>query len=113
MTQAQMPILGVIEKPRLLPLAEIKRAKTYREAVKYCWLHRRSKAMTQATLSELAGLYASHVSGYLGCGKAQRDLPAEKIAGFEIVTGNRFITQWLVMQADMNLMEQYLLERAA
>lgn len=42
--------------------------------------------MLKATLAEKAGVYASHVSGYLRDGKRQRDLPGHGVRGFQLAT---------------------------
>lgn len=90
-----------------VPTHVIQSAKTYREAVQMAWQLRRSKGMTQSTLAELAGLYPSHVTDYLSAApKAPRELPAQRIKGFEDAVGNTFVTQWLASQASLTVLEQ-------
>jgi len=105
---------GMMRSPAFLPDAQIKECVTFRDAVRLAWRHRRIKAMTKATFAERCGLYASHVTDYFSPtdthadGRARRSLPAEKIAVSEGELGNRAITQFLVRQVELTLMEEVL-----
>ena len=114
MEQLQLPLLGRLDAPSVVPPELVKRCKTYRDAVKLCWALRRVKNMTQARLAEEAGLYAPHVSCYLKDSKRQRDLPASGIRGFEWTCGNTAISQWINLQAKLTVLgEMQLLKSAA
>lgn len=104
---------GVANGPVWLSDAEIRSCGSYRDAVRLCWMHRRSKSMTQAMLAELAGLYSSHVSDYLSSTEGKRNLPADKVAEFESVCGNRAITQWEARQRGITIMEEVIFNKAA
>ena len=78
-----------------------------------CWMHRRSKGMTQRGLAELAGLYASHVSDYLSDQDHHRNLPADRVADFEAICGNRAISQWEMKQRGLTIMEEVIARKAA
>ena len=113
----QLSLTGLLcrlDAPSIVPPSTIAQCNTYREAVKLCWSLRRVPTMTQARLAEEAGLYPSHVSGYINDGKCQRDLPGWAVRGFEWVCGNTAITQWHNAQAKLTCVEEMqLLRRAA
>lgn len=106
---------GVIQAPAFLPAAEVARCKTYREAVRLSWAHRRSKFMTKATLADRTGCYPSHVSDYLHADdkKSRRDLPAERLDAWAATVGNWGIHQWLARQVKLTFMEEVIAQRAA
>jgi hypothetical protein len=64
-------------------------------------------------------LHPQHVSDYLAPednhaqGQRRRSLPAEKIAAFECAVGNRAVTQFLVRQVALTLMEEVIVQRQA
>jgi hypothetical protein len=105
---------GMLSGPAFLPDSAVRECLTFRDAVRLAWNHRRIKAMTMATLAERCGLYASHVTDYLNAqaedknGRARRSMPADRIATFEMHVGNRAVTQFLVRQASLTLMEEVL-----
>lgn len=109
---------GTVSGPAFLANELVKECRTYREAVCLAWRQRRSKGMTQRGLSELCEWYPQHVSDYLstddtnGKGQRRRSLPAEKIASFEAVVGNRAVTQFLIRQASLHLMEEMIQQQA-
>jgi hypothetical protein len=111
---------GMLVSASFLPDSLIRECKSFREAVRLAWRLRRIKAMTQATLAERCEIYAPHVSDYLAADDAvrsgqrtRRSLPVDKIALFEAAVGNRAITQYLVRQVDLTLMEEVLEARKA
>lgn len=112
-------LLGRIDSAKAVPHSQVAAVTSYRAACRACWMNRRVKGMTLRSASELCGLYAPHVSDYLhGAdldkhGKSRRDLPAHKVAAFEAVTGNSFISQWLALQSGLTVLESYLAERVA
>lgn len=85
MEQMELRMLGRLDAPSVVPPQWVNQCKTYRDAVKLCWQLRRVKNMTQAQLAQEAGLYASHVSGYIHDGKVNRDLPGSHVKEFESV----------------------------
>lgn len=104
---------GVSKGPEWLSHEAISSVQSYREAVRTCWIHRRIQGMTQRTMAEIAGLYPSHVSDYLSEDEGKRNLPAEKIAAFEAVCGNRAITQWEMLERGLTVMEEVIARKAA
>ncbi|AVA33344.1 hypothetical protein [Cupriavidus metallidurans] len=106
---------GVIQAPAFLPAEVIDACKTYREAVRLSWMHRRIKGMTQRTLAELTECYASHVSDYLASDDkpSRRSLPAEKLNAWAAVTGNWGVQQWLMHQSKLTVMEEVIAHRSA
>lgn len=111
MEQIPLRLLCRLDAPSGVPPGHIDRIRSYREAVKFCWEQRRVRNMTKAQLAERAGLYASHVSGYLIDGKRQRDLPGNGISGFQLACGNTAISQWLAHQAQLTVLEELQAER--
>lgn len=106
---------GVIQAPAFLPAEVISSCKSYREAVRASWAHRRIKGMTQRTLAELTECYASHMSDYLAVDDktSRRSLPADKLNAWAAVTGNWGVQQWLMAQAQLTLMEEVIARKAA
>lgn len=113
--QQVLPLaFGVAKGSEWLPAEVIDSLTTYRSAVRCCWENRRIRGMTRAHLAELVGLYASHVSDYLSeSNEGHRNLPAEHIASFEAVCGNRAITQFEMKQRGLHIMEQMISKEAA
>ncbi len=104
--QLQLPMLTHYDGPRLLPMHLVAGVSGFRGAVRLCWEQRIRPRMTQAQLAEEAGLYCSHVSDYLSADPTRRDLPAHCIQAVEVACGNRAITQWMVLQAQLTIAEQ-------
>jgi hypothetical protein len=115
MSQLQLCLLGRVNGPSVIPVAEIEKIKTYREAVIACWLHRRVRGMTNATLCQITGMRPSHLSDYLSPsevdkrGNERRDMPAKYIPAFELVAGNTFVSQWLATQSHLTILESIVL----
>lgn len=99
---------------RFLPKEEVAACVTYRDAVRLCWKHRNPRGMTQRTLAEHLDIPASHLSSMLNeepvdeNGKARQDLPARLIDETQRVAGNRAISQWLMRQARLTIMEEVI-----
>ena len=113
MNQLTLPMLTVYTGPRIVSHTAVEACKTYRNAVQACWGLRTRTRMTKAQLAEETGCYASHVTDYLSDKETSRNLPAERIAAFEVACGNRLITQWLASQAQLTILETLLQQRAA
>lgn len=111
--QRELPLLGVLEPPKVYPRETISLVRTYREAVRLAWAHRRVRGMTKQQLAGEACLYASHVTDYLheDDRPSRRDLPAHKIAEFESVIGNRILSQWMAMQSELTVLEEFQADR--
>lgn len=114
----ELPLMGgVLNGPAFLSDDKIASCKTYRDAVCLAWDERRSKGMTRERLGELCVLLPQHLSDYFARaennpkGQRRRSLPAEKICDVESALGNRAITQYLVRQAQLTLMEEMLAQR--
>lgn len=107
MEQRQLqPLLGRLDALSVVPPHLIASCKTYRDAVKLCWQLRRVRNMTQRMLAEVADLYPPHVTWYLHDGPRQRDLPGEKVMGFQTACGNTAVSQWHAMHAQLTVVEE-------
>ena len=106
MEQTELRLYCRIDAPSVMHPAEVGTCKSYRDAVKLCWMRRKVRNMTQALLAERAGLYAPHVTGYLHDGKRQRDLPGWAVPGFELACGNTAVSQWLAGQSRLTILEE-------
>jgi hypothetical protein len=106
--QKQLPLLGRIDGPSVVPSTLLRQVHTYRQAVRLCWRLRRVHYMTQLQLAAEAELYAKHVSDYLheDDSPKRRSLPAEKIAAFQAVCGNTTITQFLARRDKLTVLEE-------
>ena len=117
MNQLQLRLLGRLDAPSVVPPQFIGELHNYREAVRFCWMHRRRTAMTKRMLAEEAGLYAPHVTCYLADMTRQqghyRDLPAEGIKAFQTACGNTAISQWVALQGQLTVLEEIQAARAA
>lgn len=119
MSQLQLSLMGRIDAAAVVPQSAVDQIATYREAVRACWINRRSQGMTRQTLAELTGMYPQHVSDYLADsevdrkGKERRDMPAKYIKEFEAVAGNTFVSQWLAHQSGLTVMESLIADRRA
>ena len=97
-----------------LPRADIAECQTYRDAVRLAWACRTRRHMSKRQLAEECGLYAPHVSDYLNDeptyanGKKRLDLPACVIPAFELVVGNRAISQYLMRLGALTIMEEVI-----
>jgi len=116
---SELPMVGgMVRGCDFLPSADVGACASFRDAVVLAWRSRRVKAMTRQRLAELAELLPQHLSDYLSKdelnpkGQRRRSLPAEKIAAFEAAVGNRAITQYLVRQVSLNLMEEWQAQMA-
>lgn len=114
-TPAQLPLnfLTRYDGPEWLPLDTVAQARTYRQACQGAWQHRKRRNLTFIVLASETGSYASHCSEYFSDNTAKRELPAKYINAVEISLGNRFITQWLNMQAGAHVLEELAHRRAA
>jgi hypothetical protein len=106
--QLSLPMLTVYEGPKLVDLELVKACRTYRDAVRACWMLRTRRSLTQALLAEETGCYSSHVCDYISESEAKRELPAKRIEAFERSCGNRLISQWLALQANLTILEQFI-----
>lgn len=102
-----LPLVGgVVQAQRLvLPPEVVTALPSYRHACRMAW-KLRSPRITQRTLAELAGLYASHVTDYFSPRVERRELPAKHVAAVERVIGNTLISQWLAQQARLTVLEE-------
>ena len=107
----QLSLLGCVDGPGAVPAADVAKLRTYREAVVACWMHRRVRGMTQATLAERTGMRPSHISDYLSSattdsqGRERREMPAKYLPAFEAAAGNTYVTQWLMAESQRAVQE--------
>lgn len=101
---------GVVNSPAFLPAEHIVACASFRAAVRLCWTYRRSRSMTLRTLAELIDVHAPHVTDYLHRDDSpkRRNLPADKVAAFESVCGNRAISQWMMRQSELHIAEEVM-----
>lgn len=114
MGQIEMPLLQRLEGPAVVPTEVLKKAKTFREAVRMCWALRRVK-WTPGTLSAHYEFTRQHVGDWINPDDkpTRRSLPAERIRDFEEACGNTFLTQWLAARQGLTILEELQAERAA
>jgi len=110
----QLPLMGgVVQAQRLVvPPEVVMGIKSYRHACRLAW-KLRAVRITQRTLAEHAGLYASHVSDYFSVRADRRELPARHVAGVERVIGNTVISQYLAQQSKLTVLEEMTAARQA
>ncbi|WGS53546.1 XRE family transcriptional regulator [Paraburkholderia sp. D15] len=115
----ELPMMGgMLSGSAFLPTEEVSKCASFRDAVLLAWRSRRAMGMTKARLAEVCELLPQHLSDYLSNdevnpkGQRRRSLPADKIAAFEAAVGNRAITQYLVRQVNLNLMEEWQAQMA-
>lgn len=115
MEQRELPLLGRLDGPSVVPMELVKACVTYRQAVRMAWQRRRVDYMTQNQLAAEAGLYPQHVSDYLAKDdkSSRRDLPAGCISRFESVVGNTLVSQWVAAQSKLTVLEEMQATRAA
>jgi hypothetical protein len=105
--QLEFPLLARMEGPAIVPPELLRKARTYREAVRLCWALRRLRRMTFTHLAAEAGLIPQHVGDYLNPddGKHRRDLPGDKVEAVEAILGNTAISQWHAQRARFTVLE--------
>ena len=113
MPQMQLPMLTVYEGPRFVSESVLGACKTYRDAVRVCWSLRVRERMSKTAYAEEIGCYPSHLAGYVSDVEGRRQLPAGYINNFEVACGNRCITQWLMAQEHLTILESLIQQRAA
>ena len=115
MKQYELPLIGLVPTPTFASDAEMSLCKSYREAVRLSWQLKKSKNMTRALAAEAAGLYPSHVSDYLHPDDkpSRRDLPMDKVRDWCLVMGNWVVLQYITRDAQLNIMEEMIAQRAA
>jgi hypothetical protein len=111
----ELPLIGRMDGPKAVPRSIVESCRTYRDAVRMAWQLKRIKGLTMQQLACEAGLYAPHITDYLHKDDrpTRRDLPADKVAEFESVVGNRVVSQWLAAQSQLTVLEEFQAERMA
>lgn len=111
--QKELALLSRIDGPSIVPPGMLTYAKSYREAVRYCWTLRRDRSLCKSDLNRR--FTRQHVSDYLNDDDlpTRRSLPAEGIADFEAMCGNCFITQWLAKREHLTVLEEFQASKAA
>lgn len=115
MGQLDLPLMGRIDAPSVVPPALIRGCTTYRQAVRLCWTLRRAKGLTISDLARDFSFNRQHASDYLNPDDAptRRSLPGERVQDFEDACGNAAISQWHNMRAHLTTLEELQAERAA
>lgn len=108
MTQKPLGLLVRIDGPAVVPSTALVFARTYREAVRWCWAMRRAKGLTVTDLARDFGFNRQHASDYLNPDDkpTRRNLPPDQINLFQEICGNCAITQWLAARDHLTVLEQ-------
>lgn len=81
---------------------------TYRHACRLAWKLRNPR-ISHSTLAEMVPtLYRSHISDYFSVRPVARELPARHIAAVERVLANTVISQWVLAQSGLTVIEQLM-----
>lgn len=114
LVQREMPLLGRLDGPAVVPAELVRTARTYREVVRLCWALRRVRNLTFRQLAAEAGLIYQHVGDYFNADDRphRRDLPGEAVQVVEAVLGNTAISQWHAMRAQLTVLEELQAARA-
>ena len=104
MTQRQLDgMLGYVPRPELLPDGDIALCKTFRDALGLC-IQRSRVRRAMRDLAAEAGIHPTQFSKILHGAKGQKwTLDPERINALEWACGNRALTQWLALQADLRV----------
>jgi hypothetical protein len=110
----EFPLMGRIDAPSIAPEQWVRKAQTYRHAVRLAWHLKRVHFMTRQQLASEAELYPQHVTDYLheDDKPTRRDLPADAIARFEAVVGNTLVSQWIAARSRLTVLEELTATRA-
>jgi hypothetical protein len=109
----ELPLLARIDGPSVVHPEAIAELETYRDAVRYCFMYRRTTGMCRKRIAELAGMPQQHIGEYLSVDPGKRDMPAKYITEFEAVCGNSAVSQWIALQAKLTVLEEMQARRAA
>ena len=106
---------GMVKQPDFLPDEVIAACRTYRDAVRISWAHRRIRQMHRCILAERIDRRAQHVSDYLAEDDEphRRSLPADVLDLWACAVGNYGVQQWLNRQSRLTILEEVIAERAA
>lgn len=106
--QMQLRLLGRLDRPSIVPPQALRRARSYRQAVRLCRAVSPRSRITLRQLAEEAGLPAQHVSDYFNVDDkpGRRDLPGHAVPAVERALLNTAITQWHAMQAGLTVLEE-------
>lgn len=112
--QKELPLMGRLDGPSVVPTQYVKACKSYREAVRVAAQLGRVNKMPPSVLADHIGTYKSHASDYLNSDDkpGRRNLPAEAIHRFEMVVGNTLVSQWLAAQSNLTVLEELSATRA-
>jgi hypothetical protein len=94
--QLEFALLCKLLGPRAAPMDEVVKCKSYREAVRLCWMRRRIRNLTYRQLAAECDLIHQHVGDFFNPDDApkRRNLPFESIDAVEAILGNTAITQY-------------------
>jgi hypothetical protein len=95
----ELPLIGRMDGPKAVPRSIVESCRTYRDAVRMAWQLKRVHGMTDYLHKDDK--------------PSRRSLPADKVAEFESVVGNRVVSQWLAAQSQLTVLEEFQAERMA
>lgn len=106
---------GMVRQPEFLPDDVIDACRSYRDAVRISWAHRRIKNLHRCVLAERVGRKAQHVSDWLAEDDepGRRNLPGDVLDEWACAVGNFVVHQWLARKARLTIMEEVIAKRAA
>jgi len=113
--QLNLPMFTVYSGPKFIDADAVAKCKTYREAVQLCYAQRTRRNLSNALIAEECGCNLSHLGDYITTKPRTnaRNLPAEFTVPFENSMGNRAISQWQNMRANITILEQLIQAKAA
>lgn len=109
----ELPLMGRLDGPSIVHPDVVAQFDSYRDAVRYCFMHRRTSGMCRRLIAALAEMPPQHIGEYLSEDTTKREMPAKYIPAFESVCGNSAVSQWLALQANLTVMEELQARRAA
>lgn len=113
--QLSFALIARMNGPSIAHPSDVKKCKTFREACRMAWAHRRVRNMTLRQLAIEAGLRPQLITDYLHSddNPQRRSLPADRVADFEAIVGNSLVSQWLAARAALTVVEEMQALRAA
>ena len=106
--QLELPMLSRVAAPAVVHPDMITGCRSYRAAVRLCFVLRQRKGMCLRTAAEHAGVHVPHMTDFVHADDApgRRDMPAKYIAPFEQICGNTAISQWIAGGAGLTVGEE-------
>lgn len=106
--QRELPVLAGIAAPSVVNPKLVAACRSYRDAVRLCFVLRRVKGMCLKSAAEHAGIHVPHMSDFMHADDAptRRDMPAKYIPAFESICGNTAISQYIARCAGLTVADE-------